>query len=40
VEKCLPDRLSLVGRVELPCGCIRAVDKNSGLAVIERSCGR
>jgi hypothetical protein len=36
-EKSLPDRLSLVSRVELPCGCIRAVDKISSLAVIERS---
>lgn len=39
-EKRLPDRLNLTDRIELPCGCIRAVDRVSGVAVVERQCGR
>ncbi len=39
-EKHLPDRLSLMKRVQMPCGCIRAVDKISGLGVVEKKCSR
>lgn len=39
-ERPLPDRLSLINRVRVPCGCIRAVDSVSGLAIIEKECGR
>lgn len=37
-ETRLPDRLSLIRRTQSPCGCITAVDKVSGYAVVEREC--